>query len=77
MKSELDKKLRKHIEILENEIFFTKNKWPHFNLLLKDMSEFSLKLKANLTLTYQPIICLYLYLYLYVPANHFITCAVR
>ena len=30
-------KITKHEEALKNDIFFTKKRWPHFNLLFNDM----------------------------------------
>ncbi len=33
--------LKKHINLLKKEVFFTQNKWPHFELLFKDLTKFS------------------------------------
>ena len=33
--------LKKHIDLLKKEVFFTQNKWPHFELLFKDLTKFS------------------------------------
>lgn len=48
MNSQLDQKLEKHLNILENDVFHIKDKWPHFKLLLSDIAEFSRQLDENL-----------------------------
>lgn len=46
------KKIQDHIKTLKNEVFFTKNKWPHFNLLFQDIQRLakSTKFKDILSL---------------------------
>ena len=34
-------KITKHEEALKNDIFFTKKRWPHFNLLFNDIKKLS------------------------------------
>ena len=35
------KELEKHVEFLKKDVFFVKNKWPHFELLFKDLNFYS------------------------------------
>ncbi len=35
------KKLKLHDKTLKEEVFFTKTKWPHFDILFKDINKFS------------------------------------
>lgn len=39
----------KHLEVLEEKVFQTKTKWPHFSLLIDDLREFAEMLPANAT----------------------------
>ena len=39
--------LKAHEKVLREEIFFTKTKWPHFDLLFDDMKYFSKKIAKN------------------------------
>ena len=39
------KKLRYHIKFLKDEVFFVNTKWPHFELLFKDIKRLSKKTK--------------------------------
>ncbi len=36
-----NKKLKDHVNTLKKEVFFTNSKWPHFNLLFKDIKKLS------------------------------------
>ena len=36
-------KLKKHEKALKEEVFFTTNRWPHFNLLFDDIKKLSKK----------------------------------
>ena len=47
------KRLDEHEKVLKEEIFFTKQKWPHFDLLFKDIKYLSKKFHKN-----NSIICL-------------------
>ena len=39
--------LKAHEKVLKEEIFFTKTKWPHFDLLFEDIQYFSKKIAKN------------------------------
>ena len=41
--------LSSHEKALKKNVFFTENKWPHFNLLFKDINKISKKIKVNST----------------------------
>jgi len=41
--------LKNHEKALKENVFFTKIKWPHFNLLFKDVNLISRKIKKNST----------------------------
>jgi len=41
--------LDEHEKFLKKKIFFTKTKWPHFNLIFDDLKNFSKKIKKNST----------------------------
>jgi hypothetical protein len=36
-------KLKKHEKTLKEKVFFTKDRWPHFNLLFDDIKKLSKK----------------------------------
>ena len=40
--------LKNHEKALKENVFFTKIKWPHFNLLFKDVNLISRKIKKIL-----------------------------
>jgi len=42
--------LIEHEKFLKNTIFFTKKKWPHFNLIFDDIKKLSKKVKKNSTI---------------------------
>tara|TARA_B100001093_G_C26855023_1_gene1026995 strand:+ start:1694 stop:2467 length:774 start_codon:yes stop_codon:yes gene_type:complete len=42
--------IKKHEKYLKEKVFFTNNKWPHFNLLFKDIKKISKKLPKNSTI---------------------------
>ncbi len=42
--------LNDHENYLKKNIFFTKNKWPHFNLIFDDIKKLSKKIKSNKTI---------------------------
>ena len=44
------KKIEEHEKTLKEEIFFTKSKWPHFDLLFEDIKKLSKKLSKNKTI---------------------------
>ena len=46
----MNTKLNNHEQILRNEIFFTKNKWPHFDLLFEDLKKISKNSSKNKTI---------------------------
>lgn len=39
--------LEKHEKFLREKVFYTNSKWPHFNLIFKDLKQFAEKLKRN------------------------------
>ncbi len=39
--------LKDHEAALKKNVFFTHNKWPHFNLIFEDIKKISKKLKKN------------------------------
>ena len=41
--------LDEHEKFLKKQVFFTKTKWPHFNLIFDDLKNFSKKIKKNST----------------------------
>ncbi len=41
--------IKTHEKALKENVFFTKTKWPHFNLLFKDINFISKKIKKNST----------------------------
>lgn len=43
-------KLNQHEKFLKEKVFFTKDKWPHFDLLFKDIKKISKKLPKNSTI---------------------------
>ena len=44
------KKIEEHEKTLKEEIFFTKSKWPHFDLLFEDIKKLSKKLSKDMTI---------------------------
>ena len=42
--------LNDHENYLKKNIFFTENKWPHFELIFKDIKKFSKSIKTNSTI---------------------------
>ncbi len=46
-------KINDHEKILKENVFFTKSKWPHFNLLFQDIKKFSKNTSINKT-----VVCL-------------------
>ncbi len=42
-------KLSDHEKYLRNNVFFTKNKWPHFNLIFSDIKKLSKKINSSKT----------------------------
>lgn len=46
-----NKKLKDHIDTLKKEVFFTESKWPHFNLLFKDLKKLSISKKFKKVLS--------------------------
>ena len=43
----MNEKLKKHDKTLKNEVFFINDKWPHFELLFKDIKRLSKNLNKN------------------------------
>ena len=41
MSKNIKNKIKKHEEVLKNNIFFTEKRWPHFNLLFDDIKKLS------------------------------------
>ena len=44
------KKLEIHENFLREKVFFTKDKWPHFDLLFSDVKKFSKKFSEKKTI---------------------------
>ena len=39
--------LEKHEKYLREKVFYTNSKWPHFNLIFKDLKKFAKNSKKN------------------------------